>query len=77
MHWHWQNLNDKKDGTQGSGLRHGRCWWHFDNGKRPDAAIRLCWCFLRGFCGIQIDWDDEDVTLMLAFPPVAIWLSFT
>lgn len=26
--FHWQNLNDKKDGRQGSGLVHGRAWFH-------------------------------------------------
>lgn len=78
--WHWQNLNDKKDGTQGSGLRHGRAWWHFPLGKvnwGSHRTIEVCWNFVSHFCGVQIDIDDENVTLMLAFPPVAIWLSLS
>lgn len=27
MHFHWQNLNDKKDGAQGHLWRFGRAWW--------------------------------------------------
>lgn len=78
--WHWQNLNDRKDGKQGSGLRHGRAWLHFPLGNvnwGSSRTIELCWNFFSHFCGIQIDIDDEDVTLMLAFPPVALWLSLS
>lgn len=78
--WHWQNLNDKKGGLQGSGIRHGRAWWHFPLGSvnwGNSRTIELCWNFFSHFCGVQIDIDDEDVTLMLAFPPVAIWFSLS
>lgn len=78
--WHWQNLNDRKDGTQGSGLRHGRAWWHFPLGKVNQGysrTIKLCWNFFSHLCGVRFDIDDEDVTLMLAFPPVALWLSLS
>lgn len=78
--WHWQNLNDKKDGTQGSGFRHGRAWWHFPLGRvnwGSSRTIELCWNFFSHFCGVQLDTNDEDVTLMLAFPPIAIWFSLS
>lgn len=47
MHWHWQNLNDRKDGTCGLGVVNGRAWWHFgDTGKRPHGrTIGMQWVF--------------------------------
>jgi hypothetical protein len=35
---HWQNLNDKRGGGQGSGWRHGRAWWGRLSGE---------WCHFR------------------------------
>ena len=79
--WHWQNLNDKKDGTQGSGWRHGRCWWHFrarkDQRGPSGPTIEFSWNFWTHFCGIGFDIDDEALTLSIACPPVAFWLSFS
>lgn len=77
MRFHWQNLNEKKNDTLGSGLRHGRFWWHFDAEPRPSNTIQFCWNLWTHFCGVEVDWDDEDLTLMLAFPPLAFWLSFS
>jgi hypothetical protein len=76
MFFHWQNLNKKRDGTTGWGLRHGRCWWHFGT-DRHDKVIQLCWDLWTHFCGVQVDWDDEDLMLLVGFPPVAFWLSFS
>lgn len=76
--WHWQNLNDKKGGAQGSGLRRGRCWWHFDSGGNGHSkTVRFCWNLWTNFCGVQFNINDEDATFMLAFPPFALWLSFS
>jgi len=78
MWWHWQNLNDKKGRGQGSGLRHGRCWWHFrTKSRRPGPTIQFSWNLWSHFCGIGVDWDDEDLTFSAAFPPFAFWLSFS
>lgn len=78
MWWHWQNLNDRRDGTHGSGLREGRCWWHFrSKNNRPGPVITFEWNLWRLACGIGIDIDDEDVTLGVAFPPVSFYLSFS
>jgi hypothetical protein len=77
MWWHWQNLNEKRNGKQGSGWRHGRCWWHFDGRPRGSNTIKFCWNFWSHFCGIEFDVDDEDITFMVAFPPVAFWLSIS
>lgn len=78
MHFHWQNLNDRKDGTQGSGLRHGRCWWRFGNhAPIHERVVKFSWNLWTHFCGIEFNIDEEDITLMLAFPPVAFWVSFS
>lgn len=69
--FHWQNLS-KSTSHPGCGLRHGRCWWNFGENFRD---IRLEWNLLSLFCGVSLDTSDENVTLMLALPPVAIWLS--
>jgi hypothetical protein len=71
--WHWQNLNERKDGTQGLALRQGRCWWHFPRNR----SIEFDWNLWTHFCGVSLDWDDEDATLKVAFPPIALWLSFS
>ena len=73
MFWHWQKLNDKKDGSQGSGLRHGRCWWHF----RKRRTIEICWSFWSHFCMLEFDFNDEDLTFGVGLPPVAFWLRFS
>lgn len=76
--WHWQNLNDKKDGSHGSGLREGRCWWHFrSRNRRPGPDICFSWNLWTHFCGVGFDIDDEDLTLHISFPPIAFWLSFS
>jgi hypothetical protein len=78
MWFHWQNLNDKRDGTQGSGLRHGRCWWHFRaTGKRPGPDIEFCWNFLTHFLGVSVDLSDEDLTFHISFLLAAFWISFS
>lgn len=71
--FHWQNLNYKKGGGQGSGWRHGRCWWHFPRQR----TIQFSWNFWAPFCGVGFDVDDEDLTLSIAVPPVALWLIFS
>lgn len=45
MHWHWQNLNERKDGTSGPGIVNGRAWWHFDN----RSTVGVQWVFRREF----------------------------
>lgn len=42
MHWHWQNLNEDRNGkVKGSGLRKGRAWFHFTR-----KTIHVEWYFL-------------------------------
>jgi len=77
IHFHWQNLNERKDGTVGSGWREGRCWWHFrSRNRRPGPAICFSWNFWTHFCMAGCDIDDENLTFHVGFPPVAFWLSF-
>lgn len=73
VRFHWQNLNDKKGGGQGSGWREGRCWWHF----RKNRTVQFSWSLWTTFCMAGFDIDDEDLTFHVGFPPVAFWLSFS
>jgi hypothetical protein len=76
--WHWQNLNERKDGTHGSGWREGRCWWHFrSRNRRPGPDICFSWNLWSSFFGVSADIDDEDLTFMVAVPPFSFWLSFS
>ncbi len=78
FYWHWQNLNDRKDGTHGSGLRHGRCWWHFrSSNKWPGPDIRLEWLLTSSSFGLGAEINEEDVTFQFAIPPIALYLSFS
>lgn len=60
MHFHWQNLNDKPGGRQGSGLRHGRAWWHLGPQDRERTTIGLCWVLLGLRCGLRFDVHQAD-----------------
>lgn len=69
--WHWQNLNERRDGTpKGSGLRHGRCWSQFVNG-----VIGLEWVFGKCDFRLGLDIDDYDLTLVFAIPFISLYLS--
>lgn len=64
---HWQNLNDKKDGTQGSGWIHGRAWfhrkWNESRGGYGKRGRQVCfsWNFEpRWWLGAQMDLFDGD-----------------
>lgn len=73
VRWHWQNLNDRR-GKEGSGLRHGRCWFNF----RRQRSINVEWSMLTALCGVQFDIDDEDATFMVAVPLLfSLFLSFS
>lgn len=74
-HFHWQNLNEKKDGMTGSGLREGRCWLHFPSKWCDGRTIRLEWNLWSTFCHAGFEVDDDGLTLFCAFPPVALWLN--
>lgn len=56
MHFHWQNLNDKPGGLQGSGVRHGRAWWHF--GER--GVLGLEWGFFKPSFGVSFGAEASD-----------------
>lgn len=75
--FHWQNLNEKKRGGTGSVFRHGRCWWHFNSGSYPGRTIALEWSLLSKSFGFGFDIDDEDLTIQLAAPSVAFYVSFS
>ncbi len=88
-YWHWQNLNEKwpkgvdrreyrGEPKLGWGLREGRCWWHFrSKDNHPGNTVQFSWNLWTHFCGLGFDIDDEDLTLSIAFPPFAFWLSFS
>lgn len=75
VHFHWQNLNDKRDGTQGSGFWHGRCWLRFQSKWCDGRTITFSWNFWTHFCGVGCDVDEDRLTLGFAFPPIAFWLT--
>ena len=67
QHFHWQNLNDKKGGTQGSGWKHGRAWfhrrWNEERGGYGKRSRQICfsWSFQpRRWLGYQMDLFDGD-----------------
>jgi hypothetical protein len=70
LHWHWQNLNDNKDGSQGSGLIAGRCWWHLLNG-----TLGLEWSLGKPRFHIGFDIDDYDLTIAFSIPLLSLYLS--
>lgn len=73
--FHWQNLNEKPNGTHGWGLREGRCWLHF--GDYWSKSVRFEWNLWTHFCGVDLEIGDERTTAMVAFPPLAFWFSIS
>lgn len=69
-HFHWQNLNEKPDGTTGSGFKNGRCWWHLLTG-----TIGLEWHLWGSYFGLAMVIGDDDVTISLGIPPVSLYLN--
>jgi len=76
--WHWQNLNDDREGRpKGNAFWHGRAWWHFmSHPNRYAKVIQLEWSIGKLRFGIGIDFDDEDMTIKFVIPLVALYLSF-
>lgn len=75
MYFHWQNLNERAGGAHGPGIVHGRAWWRI--GQR--FKIGWSWHLWTHLCHAYVEFgssSDHDLTLSLAFPPVAFWLHF-
>lgn len=69
--WHWINDNDKPGGETGHIARHGRLVVHFGNN-----AVRLSWNHGASFAHAYVNvGGEEDVTVGVALPPVAYWIS--
>lgn len=75
-YFHWQNLNERKDGITGSGFRHGRCWLHLNSDYHNGRTIGFSWNLWTRFCMLGFDIEDDGLTIKCALPPVAFWLSF-
>jgi hypothetical protein len=65
--FHWQNLNDKKDGLIGSGWKHGRAWfhrkWNEERGGYGKRSRQICfsWNFEpRWWIGVAMNLFDGD-----------------
>jgi hypothetical protein len=84
--FHWQNLNDKKDGTQGPGWIHGRAWFHRkwnearDGYGKRNRQVCFSWNFdPRWWLGFSIglfDGDSQrDAQLRLHFGLAHFWIT--
>lgn len=73
--WHWQNLNEDRDGKpKGSALRNGRAWLCFYRG--PEFGVE--WVFpAKDFAlGFAISADGEDaIEIRFAVPPVSLFFG--
>lgn len=76
--WHWQNLNEDREGNpKGSAFWAGRAWWHFaGEPNRYAKVIRLEWITGKLRFGFGVDFDDEDITIQMAIPLISLYLSF-
>lgn len=74
--FHWQNLNEKPGGIHGPGILHGRAWLRFHESR---TGLGWSWSLVSHFCHAYIEfggYNDEDIVLSVALPPVAFWLHF-
>ena len=74
MHWHWQNLNERRAGADGRHPKsvpwHGRAWLYL----AELISLRLEWHLWSRSCGVSVSIENE-LKLHLAFPPVSLWFS--
>src|SRR5438132_5463242 len=62
MRFHWQNLNDKPGGRQGSGVLQGRCWLSVSR----KSTMGLEWNLWSKRFGVEIGLGDYDCALSLS-----------
>lgn len=70
MHFHWQNLNEKPAGRRGTGLRHGRAFWHFEHGR-----VHCEWVLGRLGFHLGFEANDEGVLFTLDVPLATLYLG--
>lgn len=80
---HVQNLNEKKDGSHGSILKHGRAWLRRPSSKddphKRRRTYRLCWVLWTHFVGATVEFGEGDsgraVQLYFACGLFAVWFE--
>lgn len=74
VRWHWQNLNEHRNGqVRGSGLRHGRAWL-YTNGP----TFHTEWVLGKLGLALSVElesYGDDDVLLHGAVPGVSVFLG--
>lgn len=77
MHFHWQNLNERRSDSgrvKGSAWRHGRAWWHF-----KDRVASFEWSLLDFRCtlGFSFQPDERKVVGYFVIPLIGIYCGLT
>lgn len=73
MHFHWQNLNDKPGGRQGSGIVHGRAWLRFGDYSTNRTNFGWEWSLFSSRCGVSFRAEQSEDT-GLGFSVSVPWL---
>ncbi len=84
MYWHWQNLNDKSGGRQGSGFIAGRAWFYPLHRRNTDGPMGPCfrveWHWFNPSCRLALNVDphnDESICLTFAIPfVISLYFGF-
>lgn len=58
MHFHYQNLNEKRDDKTGSILRHGRAWLNLSRGSESCPCLGWEWCLPTKSCHLGISFGE-------------------
>lgn len=75
MHMHWQNLNEKPDGTTGSGWKHGRAWLHLGASYSRTLNVEWRWAAFHTL-GVRFDLGaHREATLSLHFGWFSLYLG--
>jgi hypothetical protein len=80
---HWQNLNEKKDGTTGSMFKHGRAWiyskWEDERAQRR-KELHLEWSLFTKFWALEFSVGtgdaDDGLSLWVACGLFSLHVSF-
>lgn len=73
MHFHWQNLNEDRNGKPKGWPWHGRAWLAIGA-----IAFRWSWLFWGHHAGAHLDFEpmERHVTFFVGLPPLNFWVGW-
>lgn len=75
-HWHWQNLNERKDGSHGSGFVNGRAWLYLGADCASQFGVEWHWSRRPQSFGVRVTREGPGGERDLSGAVHLGWFSF-